>query len=116
MAVCDIEPLLAPCSASTRARSTWETMPWMVLSMVLSQARPSSALREYCAWSASDDRTRIAVTVSAGESEGRLSLRPVLSCSWTPAILLRPPWTAVSERSESIRWVTRITISGPPSG
>ncbi len=88
-------------------------MPVSVLSVRPSQARPSEALREYCALAASCSRRRMAVLVPVGESDGRLIRRPVDSSSCDRATRAALVCIAVSERSTIWRWVIlMVLISG----
>jgi hypothetical protein len=78
--------------ARSLTRRTWSSIEVSVRSAWPSRPRPSSALREYCVSSASDARIRIAAVVLVGESDGRLRIRPVESCSWLLASRLSPVW------------------------
>ena len=63
--------------------------------------------------SAIDERIRIAEVVSVGESDGRLSTRPVDICSCSLASRDSPVWSDPTERSVSMFCVTLwIGISG----
>ena len=108
-----IAPLLAPWRPRSRASRSWSVAEEMVASVRPSQATPSWALRWYCWVAASESRSRIAVVVPVGESEGRLITLPVESCSCSFDIRFRPACRELSERSLSMCWVTRVmAISG----
>jgi hypothetical protein len=74
-------PVLAPWSAISRARPTRSVTLNRVWSTRASRPRPSEAFRPYCSVALSEARSRIALVVSVGESEGRLIFLPVDSCS-----------------------------------
>ena len=106
----------APWIAMSLARRSWPSWDCSSVSMVPSQPRPSWALRLYCACSAIEARIRIAEVVSVGESEGRLSTRPVLSCSWVLASRESPVCSASCDRFIIMFCVTReIVIAAAPS-
>jgi hypothetical protein len=109
-AATDVLPLLAPCRPSSRARRTDADMPLSAVSTVAIQPRPFSALRANCSCCCTAPRSRIAVAASVGESEGRLTIRPVESCSCTRARRDRLDWSWSTELLVSIRWVTRIVL------
>src|SRR6478736_9533153 len=102
-------------TASCRTRSTMSYACVTAVSAVLSHDSPSSMLRPYCVARAFSARSCMALTVSTGESEGRLSLRPEDSCSWVRWRRVRLVCRPSSTPRASVPWVTRNDMSVLPS-
>src|SRR6478735_11267438 len=109
---------MAPLFADTtiwRTRSTM-SLAWVrAVSAVLSHDSPSSMLREYCWVRCLSARSCMALTVSTGESDGRLSRRPEESCSWVRCRRVRLVCRPSSTPRASVPWVTRNDMSVLPS-
>src|SRR6478672_10339385 len=106
---------LMPERVSSRTRSIIEPAWVSALSAFPSRARPSSMLRVYCWVCCFSARTRMALTVSTGESEGRLRRRPEDSCSWVRCRRVRLACSPSSTPRLRVWGVTRNDMSVLPS-
>jgi hypothetical protein len=109
----DVAPLLSPWTVRFRIRWVTSIMFRSVESVWSIQLRASVMLSACWVTAACRERVCIAVLVSVGESDGRVSTLPDVSCCCSRFTAARFPFRPARLLVIIDRWVTRIGISAP---